>query len=689
MAKEAGLDFIRAIVEEDIKNGKNGGKVVTRFPPEPNGYLHIGHAKAICIDFGIAQDYDGHCNLRMDDTNPTAEDVEYVEGIKDDIHWLGWDWGEHFYYASDYFDQMYEHAVELIKQGKAYVDDQTADQISESRGTLTEPGVESPHRKRPVEENLALFERMKNGKVPNGAKVLRAKIDMTSPNLNLRDPVMYRVLHASHHNTGDKWCIYPMYDWAHGLEDSIERVTHSLCDLDFENHRPLYDWFLDQLGIHHPQQIEFSRLNLTYTITSKRYLRMLVEGGHVNGWDDPRMPTLRGLRRRGIPPQAIRSFLDEIGVTKYQGTTDVALLEHAIREHLNKAAPRYMAVLDPIKVVITNYPEGKVEELDAVNNPEDESAGTRMVPFSRELYIERDDFMEDAPRKFFRLTVGREVRLRYAYLVTCTDVVKDAHGNIVEIHCVCDPESRGGNAPDGRKVKGTIHWVSCQHAQHAEVRLYDRLFNEENPLSDKENFIDALNPDSLQTITAMVEPALTQLKPEDRVQFERIGYFVADRHEYTSDLHVFNRIVALRDSWAKIQKKQSQKGAKQPPQKTKEQKQNDGVNVADLIDINQFAKAKMKTARVLEAELVEGSDKLLKLQVQAGEEKRQIVAGIAKWYQPEDLVGKTVIIVANLKPAKIFGVESQGMLLAAKRGKKKLTILTTDDRDFATGAHIG
>ncbi|MGB2823983.1 MAG: glutamine--tRNA ligase/YqeY domain fusion protein, partial [Phycisphaerae bacterium] len=475
------LDFIRAVVAEDVKTGKWGGKVVTRFPPEPNGYMHIGHAKAFGIDFGVAEGFGGVCHLRFDDTNPTTEEVEYVESIQEDVRWLGWDWGEHLYYASDYFQQMYDYAEQLIQEGKAYVDDLSAEEIREYRGTLTQPGRNSPYRDRTSEENLDLFRRMRAGEFPDGARVLRAKIDMAHPNLNMRDPVMYRILHATHHRQGDAWCIYPMYDWAHGLEDSIEGVTHSLCSLEFENHRPLYDWFLDQLPVHHPQQIEFARFNLTHTVMSKRMLRELVEGGYVSGWDDPRMPTLGGMRRRGYTPEAIREFLQRVGVNKFVSTVDVALLEHCLRQDLNTRSPRVMGVLRPLRVVIDNYPEGRVEELEAINNPEDASAGTRPVPFSRVLYIEREDFMEDPPRKFFRLAPGREVRLRYAYFITCREVVKDDAGEVVELHCTYDPATRGGDAPDGRKVKATLHWVSAAHALNAEVRLYDHLFTKEAP----------------------------------------------------------------------------------------------------------------------------------------------------------------------------------------------------------------
>ncbi len=556
-------DFIRDIVAEDLKTGKWEGPVVTRFPPEPNGYLHIGHAKAICLNFNIAAENQGAvCHLRFDDTNPTREEAEYVEAIQEDVRWLGWDWGEHLYFASDYFEQMYEYAVQMAKAGKAYVDDLTADQIREHRGTLTSPGRDSPYRDRSVEENLDLLSRMRAGELADGSCVLRAKIDMASPNMNMRDPVMYRILHAAHHRTGEKWCIYPTYDWAHGLEDSVEGVTHSICTLEFEDHRPLYDWFLDQLGVHHPQQIEFARLNLSCTVMSKRKLLELVESGHIGGWDDPRMPTLCGLRRRGYTPESIRNFCRRIGVNKFNSTVDIALLEHCLRKDLNKRAPRVMGVLRPLRVVIDNYGEDKSEELDAVNNPEDAAAGTRKVPFSRVLYIERDDFREDPPRKFFRLAPGREVRLRYAYFITCTDVVKDPQtGEVVELHCTYDPATRGGDAPDGRKVKGTLHWVSAAHALEAEVRLYDHLFTKENPNDAAEgaDFKANLNPDSLETLAACrVEPSLAAAKPGFRCQFERRGYFCVDPDSSPERL-IFNRTVTLKDTWAKIEKAQKQK----------------------------------------------------------------------------------------------------------------------------------
>jgi glutaminyl-tRNA synthetase len=552
-------DFIRDIINEDLRTNKYEGRVHTRFPPEPNGYLHIGHAKSICLNFGIAEEYKGKCNLRFDDTNPAKEEEEYVRSIIEDVKWLGFDWEDRLFYASDYFDQMYDYAVELIKRGKAYVDDSTAEEISRTRGTLTSPGQNSQYRDRSIEESLDLFTRMKAGEFGDGEKVLRAKIDMAHPNMNMRDPIVYRILHASHHNTGDKWCVYPMYDWAHGLEDSIENITHSICTLEFENHRPLYDWFLDQIEVYHPQQIEFARLNITYTVMSKRMLKILVDEGHVSGWDDPRLPTISGLRRRGYPPSAIRTFAKRIGVAKVNSIVDFEFLEHCIRDDLNKTAPRFMGVLRPLKVVIENYPEDKTEEMEAVNNPEDPEAGSRKVPFSRELYIERDDFMEDPPKKFYRLAPGREVRFRYAYFVTCKEAIKE-DGRVVELSCTVDPETRGGNAPDGRKVKSTLHWVSANHCVEAEVRLYDKLFTLPDPAGQKgKDFKDFLNPNSLEVLpTCKIEPAVSDLKPMDRIQFERLGYFCVDT-DSTPEKLVFNRTVGLRDIWAKIQRQQQGK----------------------------------------------------------------------------------------------------------------------------------
>ena len=559
----APVDFIRAAVTEDLKSGRFD-RVHTRFPPEPNGWLHIGHAKALAIDFGVAADFGGKCNLRFDDTNPVKEDIEYVEAIKNDIRWLGFDWEGREFYASDYFEQLYGYAVELINKGKAYVDDQSAEDTKRNRGSLTEPGVESPFRARSVTENLALLERMRQGEFPDGARVLRAKIDMSAGNINMRDPVMYRILHEPvHHRTGDKWCIYPMYDFAHGQSDSIEGVTHSLCSLEYEDHRPLYEWYLRELGIYAPRQIEFARLNLTYTILSKRFLARLVREGHVHGWDDPRMPTLSGLRRRGYTPEAISVFLHRIGVSKVKSTVDIALLEHCLREHLNRRAPRVMGVLRPLRVVIENYPEGCVEELEAVNNPEDPSAGTRKIPFSRVLYIEREDFREVPPPKYYRLAPGREVRLRYAFFIRCVGVVKDAHsGEVVELRCTYDPATLGGNAPDGRKVKSTIHWVSAPQAAPAEVRLYDRLFGQEDPTDVPEgrDFTAALNPNSVEVLSGCyVEPTLAESLPGYICQFERQGYFCVDP-DSTSDKLVFNRAVQLRDGWAKIADKGETKG---------------------------------------------------------------------------------------------------------------------------------
>ena len=547
------INFIQKIIDDDTASGKWDNRVHTRFPPEPNGYLHIGHAKSICLNFGIAEKNGGKCNLRFDDTNPVKEEDEYVQSIIEDVKWLGFDWEDRLFYASDYFDQMYEFAVQLIQDGKAYVCDLSGDEIRNTRGTLTDPGKKSPHINRSIEENLDLFVRMKNGEFANGEKVLRAKIDMSHPNLNMRDPVIYRILHASHHRTGDKWCIYPMYDWAHGLEDSIEKVTHSICTLEFEDHRPLYDWYLEQLGVYHPQQIEFARLNLNFTIMSKRKLKQLVDENHVDGWDDPRMPSISGLRRRGYTPESIRNFVEGLGVTKRDSIIDVIRLENALREDLNKRAPRVMGVLDPLKVVITNYPEGKTEMLEAINNPEDTGAGKRDIPFSKELYIEQSDFMEDPPKKFFRLGPGREVRLRYAYFITCQDVIKDENGNIVELQCTYDPKTKGGSAPDGRKVKGTLHWVSTQHAVDAEIRLYDRLFLNENPDEDGE-FLKNLNPDSCKTFSnSKCEPSLAN--PENiTYQFERNGYFIKDEKESINGKLVFNRAVSLRDSWKKFLK---------------------------------------------------------------------------------------------------------------------------------------
>ncbi len=552
-------DFIRDIVRQDLLKNKNGGRVQTRFPPEPNGYLHIGHARAIWIDFGIAAEFGGKCNLRFDDTNPVKEEQEYIDAIIRDVRWLGFEWDDRLYYASSYFEQMNQYALQLIEAGKAYVDDLTAEQIREYRGTLTEPGKPSPYRDRPMAENLDLFKRMRAGEFPDGSRVLRAKIDMASPNMNMRDPVMYRILHATHPHTGDTWCIYPMYDWAHGIEDSIEGVTHSLCTLEFEDHRPLYDWFLDALGVFHPQQIEFARLNFTYTVMSKRFFNRMIQEGIVSGFDDPRLPTLSGVRRRGYPPEALLNVCKTVGVAKTNSTIDLGLLEHCVREDLNKHSSRVMGVLRPLRLIIDNYPENQVEEFDASNNPEEPAAGTRKVPFSRVLYIEQEDFREVPPPKYFRLTPGREIRLKYAYLITCTGVKKDqATGEVIEVHCTYDPATRGGDAPDHRKVKSTIHWVSAAQAVEAEVRLYDNLFTKEDPndVEDGADFMSNINRNSLETLTSCrIEPSLAQAAPGSRYQFERLGYFCVDP-DTTPEKIVFNRTVSLRDDWAKIQKQQ-------------------------------------------------------------------------------------------------------------------------------------
>ena len=556
---ESPTHFIQNLIEEDLKTGKYEGRVHTRFPPEPNGYLHIGHAKSICLNFGLASQYSGQCNLRFDDTNPSKEEDEYVKAIMEDVRWLGFDWGDRLFYSSEYFDQLYEYAVRLIEKGKAYVDELSPEQIREYRGTLSEPGKNSPYRDRTTQENLDLFERMKAGEFAEGERVLRAKIDMASGNLNFRDPVLYRVLKATHHRTGDKWCIYPMYDFTHGQSDSIERITHSICTLEFEDHRPLYDWFLKELDIYCPQQIEFARLNLNYTVLSKRKLLQLVQEGHVNGWDDPRMPTLSGMRRRGYPPEAIRDFCERIGVSKSNSTVDFALLEHCVREDLNRTSPRVMAVVHPLKIVIENYPEDQVEELTAENNPEDPDAGTRKIPFSRTLYIEKGDFMEDPPKKFFRLGPGREVRLKHAYIIKCEEMIKDEKtGEVIELRCSYDPETKSGSSQEGRKVKGTLHWVSAAHAQRAEVRLYNHLFLKENPADEKESpdLESSLNPDSVEVVqNGFIEPFLQNAVAGERFQFLRLGYFCVDNKDSSPGTPVFNRTVTLRDTWAKIAKK--------------------------------------------------------------------------------------------------------------------------------------
>jgi glutaminyl-tRNA synthetase len=553
-------NFIKHMIDEDLKAGKNDGRVHTRFPPEPNGYLHIGHAKSICLNFGLARDYKGLCNLRYDDTDPSKESIEYVDSIKEDVRWMGFDWEDREYYASNYFEQLFEYAVQLIKAGKAYVDSLSAEEIREYRGTLTAPGKNSPYRERSIAENLDLFERMRAGEFKDGEHVLRARIDMASPNIIMRDPTLYRIKHVSHYRTGNRWCIYPMYDFTHCLSDSIEGITHSNCTLEFESNRQLYDWVLDNLEVFHPRQIEFARLNLSYTVLSKRKLIRLVEEGHVDGWDDPRLPTIAGVRRRGYPPEALRNFCDRIGVAKADSMVDMAFLEYCVRENLNKTAPRVMGVLHPLKVIIDNYPDDDEDELEAINNPEDPTAGTRKVPFSRELYIERDDFMEDPPRKFFRLAPGQEVRLRYAYFITCVDVVKDPDtGEVTELHCTYDPATRGGDAPDGRKVKGTLHWVSARHAVDAQVRLYDHLFTKENPneVEEGKDFTAYLNPGSLEVLNGCkLEPSLANAAPASRCQFERLGYFCVDSRDSSPESLVFNRTVTLRDTWAKILKAQ-------------------------------------------------------------------------------------------------------------------------------------
>jgi glutaminyl-tRNA synthetase len=589
-------DFLRKKVIADLESNKFGGKVVTRFPPEPNGFLHIGHAKAIVISFGIAAEHPGGItHLRFDDTNPVKEDIQYTKSIMADIQWLGFDWGDRLHYASDYFDQLHEWAIRLIKKGLAYIDDQTADEMRATRGTLTEPGEDSPYRDRSIEENLDLFERMTKGEFSNGAKTLRAKVDMENPNLNMRDPVMYRILHATHHQTGDKWCIYPMYDWAHGQSDSIEGITHSLCSLEFEAHRPLYNWFLKNLEVHHSEQTEFARLNMTYTVMSKRKLMQLVDDNHVSGWDDPRMPTLSGLRRRGYTPSVIREFIKRVGISKANSTVDFSMLESCLREELNKNANRFMGVLKPLKVVIDNYPDDQIEELEGILNPEDPEAGKREIPFSNILYIEQDDFMEDPPKKFFRLAPGCEVRLRYAYFVTCTDVTKDENGNITEVHCTYDPATRGGDSPDGRKVKGTLHWVSKARAVDAEVRLYDHLFNEADPLGVKDGrtFLDCLNPSSLEILTnCKIEPALLEnLEVDDQCQFERLGYFCIDSKDSTKEKPVFNRISTLRDTWAKIQKQDQNQPKKSKPKKERIKK---APPTQEEIEAMRLAKQKQK-----------------------------------------------------------------------------------------------
>ena len=694
---QAPMDFIRTIIAEDLKANKNGGRVHTRFPPEPNGYLHIGHAKSICLNFKIAEEFGGLCNLRFDDTNPTKEEAEYVESIKEDVRWLGFDWGDRLYYASDYFDQLYEYALQLIRDGKAYVCDLSPEEIRAYRGTLTEPGKDSPYRNRSVEENLDLFERMRAGEFEDGACVLRAKIDMASPNLNMRDPVLYRMLHAPHQRTGNKWCIYPTYDFAHGQSDSIEGITHSLCTLEFEDHRPLYDWFISQLRIFAPRQIEFARLNLSFTVMSKRKLLALVQGGHVTGWDDPRMPTLSGMRRRGYTPEAIRTFCERIGVAKKESTVDIGLLEHCLREDLNRRALRRMAVLHPLRVVIDNYPEDQVEYLDAENNPEDPAMGSRNIPFSRVLYIEREDFREDPPKKYFRLAPGREVRLKHAYYITCERVVKDEKtGDVAELHCTYDPETRGGWSRDGRRVKGTLHWVSAAHAGEAQVRLYDHLFVVPNPGDPKNgaDFISLLNPKSLEIVSSCkIEPSLMSATPGTHFQFLRLGYFCMDAIDSTPERLVFNRSVTLRDTWAKIEKDRHKAD---PVRKAEEIKEvtpahgqaGDIKTAGDKIAIDDFARVDLRVGVVREAGAVKGAKKLIRLMVDLGEGRlRQIFSGVRSAYpDPGVLTGKKVIVVANLKPRQMsFGL-SEGMVLAGV-GEDRLGIATVEG-DLAPGDKV-
>jgi len=683
------VDFIRTIINEHMKTGKYAGRVNTRFPPEPNGYLHIGHAKSICLNFGIAADYHGICNLRFDDTNPSKEDQEYIDSIMEDVRWLGFDWEDRMYYASDYFEKTYELAEELIRKGLAYVCDLSAEETRQYRGTLTEPGRESPYRARSVQENLDLFRRMRAGEFPDGARVLRARIDMASPNLNMRDPIIYRILRSTHHRTGDDWCIYPMYDYAHPISDSLERITHSICTLEFEDHRPLYDWFLEKLDMYRSQQIEFARLNLSYTMMSKRRLLELVQLGIVSGWDDPRMPTIAGLRRRGYTPEAIRRFCDRIGVAKKDSMVDMALLEYHIREDLNGKAPRIMAVLDPLKVTIENYPEGQEETFEVPYHPDNPAMGSRKVPFSRTVYIERDDFMENPSPKFFRLAPGREVRLRGAYFITCTSTVKDPKtGRVTELRCTYDPATRGGDAPDGRKVKGTLHWVSASHAISAEVRLYDRLFTVENIGGECErtgkDYKEFLNQDSLVTLTdCRIEPSAAGARPASGFQFERQGYFCMDSKDSREGALVFNRTVTLRDTWAKIARaagdeKQPVKGTSQetkPPvlQQPSPEKQEETT-------IEDFAKLDLRVGRVMEAATVEGSDKMVRLMIDLGEGRlRQIFAGIRPAYpDPAVLVGRSVTVVANLRPRKMKFGTSEGMILAGGSGDT-WRICTFDD----------
>ncbi|MGV3620604.1 MAG: glutamine--tRNA ligase/YqeY domain fusion protein [Archangium sp.] len=667
-------NFIEEIVEADNASGKWNGRVQTRFPPEPNGYLHVGHAKSICLNAGLARKYGGKFNLRFDDTNPAKEEQEYVDSIINDVKWLGGEFEDRLFYASDYFEQMYGWAEQLIEKGKAYVCDLNADQMREYRGTLDKPGTNSPFRSRTPTENLDLFRRMRKGEFNPGEKTLRAKIDMSSGNINLRDPVMYRIVKEHHHRQGDTWCIYPSYDWAHGNEDSLEQITHSICTLEFENHRPLYDWFLNELGIHHPQQIEFAKLQLTYTVLSKRNLLHLVKEKFVRGWDDPRMPTISGMRRRGYTSEALRAFCEEIGVTKNESVIDVGRLENAVRDHLNATAHRRMAVLHPLKVVITNFADGAVEQFEVQNNPEDPNAGVRQVPFTKELFIERDDFMEEPSKQFFRLAPGKEVRLRGAYFVTCTNVVKAADGSITELHCTYDPASKGGNSPDGRKVKGTIHWVSAQHAVNAEVRVFDRLFAAEFPGKAHEGidfpFLKDLNPNSLEVVNAKLEPALEDAKQGDRFQFERLGYFTIDLDSKPGAL-VFNRTVSLKDSWEKAKDAAPAPAPAAPKKAEKAPKAAAApAEPPSEIEFGDFAKVALKAGKVLTAEKVEKADKLLKLSVDLGEgTPRTIVSGIAEAFAPESLPGRNVVVVVNLKPRALKGIESRGMILASGSGK--------------------
>ena len=691
------VDFIRTIINEHMRTLKYDGRVNTRFPPEPNGYLHIGHAKSICLNFGIAADYKGICNLRFDDTNPSKEDQEYIDSIMEDVRWLGFDWENRMYYASDYFEKTYELAEELIKKGLAYVCDLSAEETRQYRGTLTEPGKDSPYRNRSMEENLDLFRRMRAGEFPDGARVLRAKIDMASPNLNMRDPIIYRILRSTHHRTGDDWCIYPMYDYAHPISDSLEKITHSICTLEFEDHRPLYDWFLEKLDMYRSQQIEFARLNLSYTMMSKRRLLELVQLGIVLGWDDPRMPTIAGLRRRGYTPEAIKKFCDRIGVAKKDSMVDMALLEYHIREDLNEKAPRIMAVLQPLTITIENYPEDATEEFEIPYHPDNAAMGSRKVPFSRTLYIEQDDFMENPPDKFFRLAPGREVRLRGAYFITCTAVVKDKKsGRITELKCTYDPATKGGDAPDGRKVKGTLHWVSAGHAVTAEVRLYDRLFMVENIGAEAErtgkDYKEFLNPDSLVSLKGCkLEPSIASSRPLSRYQFERQGYFCADPKDSTGQTLVFNRTVTLKDSWAKIEKtasgtKPSAKG--KTPEKKTHATEKPAPGKQPEITIDDFLKLDLRVGKIMEASVVQGSDKMVRLIIDLGEGRnRQIFAGIRSAYpDTASLVNKKVIVVANLKPRQMKFGTSEGMILAGGRGD--LWSICTFDGDPEQGDKV-